>query len=202
MSSIAERLSTFWFVFLRHSNKYCNAKFIIRFTIAVSCQICRNARNWIIVSFYFVRRIHIWQLFIQNRGDFRCIKDVNISFFHLFDSNLINFESIDALTVLIDELHNILKKMMQGFALKIQANKVSGVMAICLQQFLYGYLQIVPRELLFIILFILIILKSQILDYSQLWYNIYLITMREKWRKKRMRRLKRKRRQNRKWYAW
>jgi hypothetical protein len=65
----------------------------------------------------------------------------------------VEFDGIDALTVLVDQLHHVFEKSMQALALEIKTDQVTRIVPLRLQQFLY-LIAHVPMLLFCINLFI------------------------------------------------
>lgn len=60
-----------------------------------------------------------WDLLGQWRGDFRGRDQRDVALAYVLNSNFIDFQGVDALTVLVDQLDNVLQEELQTIALEV-----------------------------------------------------------------------------------
>ena len=91
--------------------------------------------------------------FLSESGvDFGGVDHECVTLAEVFLVGLVHFEGVDAVRVLVDQLHNVLQEMLQALALEVQAHQVTGVVSFRLE-----HLFCVGRGLPMLLLLILVL---------------------------------------------
>jgi hypothetical protein len=86
------------------------------------------------VTFVYLARSYF---FGKSRVELAGTNQGNISNSHLLSSDFVYFESVNALTVVVDELDDILEEGVETVTLEVQTDEIAGVVAVCHQELFY-----------------------------------------------------------------
>jgi hypothetical protein len=69
-------------------------------------------------------------------GEFGCIKQLQIAKLDLIGINFGHFECINFTRMLVNNVDNILQESIEGFALEIEGDQISGIVSVSFEKFL------------------------------------------------------------------
>ena len=69
-------------------------------------------------------------------GQFGCIKQLQIAQLDLIGINFGHFECINFTRMLVNNVDNILQESIEGFALEIEGDQISGIVIVSFEKFL------------------------------------------------------------------
>lgn len=112
------------------------AELLARITVAAKFVVNGYAVDGILISFNFVLAIDGGQFIEDSLREFKWFSNLLRPILDSFNGYLVHFELVQALAVLVDQINDILQKLIEGFAFEIEADEIARIVTVRSEHFL------------------------------------------------------------------